>query len=65
MVAPWIVTTPITQPAEKWLTDSSTIRWYNGTTEEAATLSEWWDGASLQPMTIDGWWDGAVIQPLS
>lgn len=65
MPAPWIVTTPLTQTAEKWLTDSASIWWYNGTTEVLTTFNEWWDGASLQPMAIEGWWDGSAIRSLT
>lgn len=42
-----------------------TVKWYDGATEQTATVEGWWDGDSIEPVTVEGWWDGDSIEPLS
>lgn len=42
-----------------------TVRWWDGTTAQSATLLGWWDGTTTRPVELLGWWDGATTQPLA
>ncbi len=42
-----------------------TIKYWDGSAKQTATLKGWWDGSAVQPVTAKGWWDGSTIQSLS
>lgn len=46
-------------------TDGPSVRWWDGSAEQPATVLGWWDGSAVQPATVRGWWDGTDIQPLA
>lgn len=62
-----LATDPLTL-ARIWLglgVSGPLTKWWDGDSEEPATITEWWDGSALQPVTVEGWWDGADVQPLA